>query len=159
MPELMGISHVDLTVSDCERAATWWQDVVGFMLVNRTRGQTFETRTLVHRTGVAVTVMTHDGTPEAGAFDERRIGLDHLAFRVANSDELQNGWRILIRKASRTRESSTLGSDQPSSFAIQTTSSLSSMCTPASTRYPLTRPIPKKQGASCRRLSQQTNEQ
>ena len=29
MPALMGISHVDLTVSDCERAAAWWQDVVG----------------------------------------------------------------------------------------------------------------------------------
>lgn len=85
----MGISHIDLTVSDCERAAVWWQDVVGFTVVNRTREEAFETRTLVHPTGVAVTVMTHDGTPEAGGFDERRVGLDHLAFRVANSDELQ----------------------------------------------------------------------
>jgi glyoxylase I family protein len=89
MPELMGISHIDLTVSDCERAAAWWQDVVGFMLVNRTRGETFETRTLVHSSGALVTVMTHDGTAEMGTFDERRVGLDHLAFRVANRDELQ----------------------------------------------------------------------
>jgi glyoxylase I family protein len=62
---------------------------VGFTLVNRTRGETFETRTLVHPSGVAVTVMTHDGTAEMGAFDERRVGLEHLAFRVANGDELQ----------------------------------------------------------------------
>jgi glyoxylase I family protein len=89
MPELMGISHVDLTVSDCERAAAWWQDVMGFTLVNRTRGETFETRSLVHPSSVAVTVMTRDRTVESGPFDEHRIGLDHLAFRVADRDELQ----------------------------------------------------------------------
>jgi glyoxylase I family protein len=33
--------------------------------------------------------MTHDVTPETGAFDERRVRLDHLAFRVADRDELQ----------------------------------------------------------------------
>ena len=33
--------------------------------------------------------MTHDETAEMGAFDERRVGLDHLAFRVANRDELK----------------------------------------------------------------------
>jgi len=89
MPEHLGISHIDLTVLDCERAADWWQDVMGFTLVHRTSGETFETRSLVHPSGVAVTVMTHDGTPELGAFDERRVGLDHLAFRVADRDELQ----------------------------------------------------------------------
>jgi catechol-2,3-dioxygenase len=33
--------------------------------------------------------MTHDGTADTGAFDERRVGLDHLAFRVSDRDELQ----------------------------------------------------------------------
>ncbi|MDT5125692.1 MAG: glyoxylase family protein [Mycobacterium sp.] len=64
VPELMGISHIDLTVSDCDRAAAWWQDVVGFTPLNRTSGETFETRSLVHPSGVVVTVMTHDGTSE-----------------------------------------------------------------------------------------------
>jgi glyoxylase I family protein len=89
MPELMGISHVDLTVSDCERAAAWWQDVVGLTLVYRVSGETFEARSLVHLSGFTVTVMTHKSTAELGLFDERRIGLDHPAFRVANRDELQ----------------------------------------------------------------------
>lgn len=39
--------------------------------------------------GVAATVMTHDETADTGAFDERRVGLDHLALRVADQDELQ----------------------------------------------------------------------
>jgi glyoxylase I family protein len=86
MPELMGISHIDLTVSDCERAAAWWQEVVGFTFVHRTRGETFETMSLVHPSGVAITVTSHDKTPEMGAFDERRVGLDHLSFRVADAD-------------------------------------------------------------------------
>ena len=89
MPELMGISHVDLTVTDCERAAKWWTDVMGFTLVHQLRLDTYECKSLIHPSGIAVTVMTHDGTAEAGAFDERRVGLDHLAFRVADRDELQ----------------------------------------------------------------------
>jgi catechol-2,3-dioxygenase len=28
VPELMGISHVDLTVSDCDRSAAWWQEIL-----------------------------------------------------------------------------------------------------------------------------------
>lgn len=85
----MGFSHIDLTVSDCDRAATWWRDVLGFTLVNQASNDTFQIRSLVHPSGIAVTVMSHDGTPENDAFDERRVGLDHLAFRVSNRDELQ----------------------------------------------------------------------
>jgi glyoxylase I family protein len=90
MPQLLGISHIDLTVSDCDRSATWWQDVMGFTLVNRVSQQTYECRSLIHPSGVAVTVMTHDGTAEAGPFDERRVGLDHLAFHITDPDELRH---------------------------------------------------------------------
>src|SRR5215211_8834699 len=27
VPDLLGFSHIDLTVSDCEKSAVWWQDV------------------------------------------------------------------------------------------------------------------------------------
>jgi glyoxylase I family protein len=89
MPELMGFSHIDLTVSDCERAAVWWQEVLGFTLVHQARHGTFEVRAMAHHSGIGVTVMTHDGTARTDAFDEQRVGLDHLAFRVADRDELQ----------------------------------------------------------------------
>jgi glyoxylase I family protein len=93
MPRLLGISHIDLTVSNCDRSATWWQDVMGFTLVNRVSQESYECRSLIHPSGVAVTVMTHDGTAEAGPFDERRVGLDHLAFQITDPDELQQ-WVI-----------------------------------------------------------------
>jgi catechol 2,3-dioxygenase-like lactoylglutathione lyase family enzyme len=89
MPEIKGFSHVDLTVSDRERAAAWWQDVMGFTVVNRLRGKSFDCLTLMHPTGLVVSVMTHDA-PLGDAFDERRVGLDHLAFEVADRAELEN---------------------------------------------------------------------
>jgi glyoxylase I family protein len=89
MPQLMGFSHIDLTVSDCERAATWWQDMLGFTLVHQARNETFELRSMVHPSGLGVTVLTHDETAKSDTFDERRVGLDHLAFRVSDQDELQ----------------------------------------------------------------------
>src|SRR5882757_4461567 len=89
MPEITGFSHVDLTVSDCDRAVQWWQDVLGFTLVHQVEEATHQSRAMIHPSGIAVTVMTHDATAESGAFDERRVGLDHLAFRVAHAGELQ----------------------------------------------------------------------
>ena len=88
MPQLKGFSHIDLTVSDRERAAAWWQDVMGFTVVSRWRGDSFDVITLMHPSVLVVSVMTHDA-PQSGAFDERRIGLDHIAFQVADRDELQ----------------------------------------------------------------------
>lgn len=49
----------------------------------------YETMSLVHRSAATVTVMTHDGTAGSGPFDERRVGLDHLSFRVSNRNELE----------------------------------------------------------------------
>jgi catechol 2,3-dioxygenase-like lactoylglutathione lyase family enzyme len=86
---MMGISHIDLTVTDRERAARWWQDVMGFKLVNRHHAETFDVSSMVHPSGVSVNLATHSATDGSDVFDERRVGLDHLAFRVADRDGLQ----------------------------------------------------------------------
>ncbi|OBB07760.1 hypothetical protein A5662_09335 [Mycobacteriaceae bacterium 1482268.1] len=89
MPQLLGISHIDLTVFDCDRAAKWWQDVLGFTLVNHVHQSNYECRSLVHPSGVVVSLMTHSATAEFGEFDEQRVGLDHLAFQVTDRRELE----------------------------------------------------------------------
>lgn len=89
MPRIMGFSHVELTVSDCDRAAVWWHEVLGFTLVHRVSADAFEVRSLIHPSGINVNVLTHTATTQGGAFDERRVGLDHLAFQVSDRDELQ----------------------------------------------------------------------
>jgi glyoxylase I family protein len=85
---MLGFSHIDLTVTDLERSARWWQEVMGFALINHSTGATFSVANLQHPTGVVVSVMTHDEQPTR-EFDERRVGLDHLAFQVANRAELE----------------------------------------------------------------------
>ncbi|HEX2285877.1 MAG TPA: VOC family protein [Mycobacterium sp.] len=89
MPAIMGISHIDLTVTDRDRASAWWQGVLGFELVNRHHDDTFDANSLIHPSGVVVTVLTHHATTSEDTFDERRVGLDHLAFAVEDRDELQ----------------------------------------------------------------------
>jgi catechol-2,3-dioxygenase len=88
VPDLLAFNHVDVTVTDLERSAQWWQDVMGFTVVNRDRGPTFDFVSLMNSAGVVVTVMTHDARLP-GEFDERRVGLDHLAFLVADRAELE----------------------------------------------------------------------
>lgn len=88
MPTLSGFSHIDLTVTDCRRSADWWTDVLGFILVHQVRQDTFECMATAHPSGIGVTVMSHDGTAASDKFDERRVGLDHVAFKVADEDEL-----------------------------------------------------------------------
>jgi glyoxylase I family protein len=89
MPGITGFSHVELTVSDCERSAALLQEVLGVELINRHRGETFTVNAMVHPSGAVVDVMTHDGTNTSEGSDERRIGLDHLSFQVADRNELQ----------------------------------------------------------------------
>jgi len=89
MPEIAGFSHIDLTVTDCRRSVGWWTDVLGFILVHQVRQDTFECMAMAHPSGIGVTVMSHDGTSASDRFDEQRVGLDHLAFRIADKDELQ----------------------------------------------------------------------
>jgi glyoxylase I family protein len=36
VPRLVGISHIDLTVTDAEKSAAWWQEVLGFRFMTRT---------------------------------------------------------------------------------------------------------------------------
>jgi catechol 2,3-dioxygenase-like lactoylglutathione lyase family enzyme len=66
MPELSGFSHIALTVTNCDETAQWWQDVLGFVLVNRVEEATFRCRSQIHASGIAVTVMTHDATAGYG---------------------------------------------------------------------------------------------
>jgi len=61
---------------------------MGFTFSNRSRGESFDIWAHVHPKGLVVNVMTHDGGP-TDAFDERRVGLDHLSFAVADRAELE----------------------------------------------------------------------
>ena len=63
MPALQGLHHFGLTVTDVERSARWYEDVLGLV---------------EHRSSSTT------------RFDETSPGLDHLSFAVANRAELEH---------------------------------------------------------------------
>ncbi|MDT7732276.1 MAG: hypothetical protein QOK45_2529, partial [Mycobacterium sp.] len=87
-PAIIGLGHLDFTVTDGDRAVRWWQDVMGFKLLAEWSHEGFRAWTMAHPSGLVVTAVMH-AEGDASAFDERRVGLDHVAFRVSDLGALE----------------------------------------------------------------------
>jgi glyoxylase I family protein len=87
-PRIEGFGHIDLTVTDGECSARWWADVLGFRLVLEVERPGFRVWSMLHPSGVSVNLVTHED-PAAELFDERAVGLDHLAFNVRDRATLE----------------------------------------------------------------------
>ena len=85
-PGIQGFGHIDFTVTDSERSARWWTEVLGFQELLVTEREGFQFRTLLHPSGLPVSFVTHDGVTQ-GRFDEHTVGLDHIAFNVTGLAE------------------------------------------------------------------------
>ena len=82
------IAHVALTVSDLEKSAAWYTQLLGSEPVLDEDTGPF--RHIVYSLGG--TLLGLHGFPDLAtteAFDERRPGLDHLAFGCASRSELE----------------------------------------------------------------------
>ncbi len=95
-PRIEGFGHVDLTVVDGERSAEWWERVLGFRLVMTAERSGFKIWSMVHPSGLAVGLVAH-AEPISDGFDERAVGLDHLALRVSNRAALDEWVEYLDR--------------------------------------------------------------
>ena len=82
------LNHAVLYVRDLDRSVAFYTDVLGLTMVMPTDEPGFRRALLVHQgSGLFVGLTQHDasdGTP----FRETNAGLDHLAFAVADRDEL-----------------------------------------------------------------------
>lgn len=90
MPRLTGTSHVDLTVSDLDRSVAFYQEALSMSQLMRARieAEKFEVAYLVEpQTGMIIGLVQHDEGAVA-RFDPRVTGLDHLAFAVADPNDL-----------------------------------------------------------------------
>jgi glyoxylase I family protein len=94
MPELQGVGHIALTVTDVKRSVDFYNRL-------------FDTETIVSgedevgplAISASPTVMfgfrSHQSTGEADRFDPARVGLDHFGFHVAGREQLE-AWRARL---------------------------------------------------------------
>ena len=61
---------------------------MGFKLINTRDTPNFKLRSVIHPSGFFIGFMTHSN-PVGDRFDERAVGLDHLALRVADRATLE----------------------------------------------------------------------
>ncbi|HVE63627.1 MAG TPA: VOC family protein [Mycobacteriales bacterium] len=87
MPEFPAIGHAALTVSDLSRSVPWYEALFGAKPV--VDEDTGPFRHVVWALGTTLVGLHQFPDPVAGAFDERRPGLDHLAFACADRAELE----------------------------------------------------------------------
>lgn len=88
MPRFAKVSHTSFSVTDAERSARWWHDVLGLVTFDRVEGEGWRGVLLLHEpSGTVMELQEHDANP-GDRFDPRRTGLDHLGLMVASRDEL-----------------------------------------------------------------------
>jgi glyoxylase I family protein len=97
MLQFTGIHHVNLSVTDLERSAAWYLDILGLtrgwdMADVEGRGQKV---VMLHPTSPLRIVLSHHQSNTGEPFTEFNTGLDHLALTVTDRDALE-AWQQLL---------------------------------------------------------------
>ena len=91
-----GGHHIAFTVTDADRSAAWYADLLGMQIVLQGDDDDVSFRVLAHPdSGWIVGVRQYHGRGD-GPFDEYRTGLDHFAFVVSSREELES-WEGELR--------------------------------------------------------------
>lgn len=81
-----------MSVTDLDRSAQFYQDVLGFNLTQVPPNHMDEVNAGSYYFsvgGVEITLLRHRQTEDSDRFSEFRVGLDHLSFRVNAAVELE----------------------------------------------------------------------
>ena len=99
MPKLTSVHHLALTVTDVDRSVPWYVRVLDLEESHRREDPETGVRKVVLRSagdGFSVVLVQHPIAIRP-AFDERRTGLDHVAFSVSSRAELTE-WEDRLRE-------------------------------------------------------------
>ena len=89
MPTITGAHHAAFTVTDADRSAAWYSDLLGLMTVLSGDDDDVSFRVLAHPDCGWVMGVRQYHTKASDRFDEFRTGLDHFAFAVSDRAELE----------------------------------------------------------------------
>ncbi|MGW4471839.1 VOC family protein [Nonomuraea sp. NPDC004354] len=81
MSELMGVSHISLSVKDRDASVRWYTEVLGFKEY-ATMDEERWLRTICLHDSLAIVGFTQHLDVREDDFDHRRVGIDHVAFAV-----------------------------------------------------------------------------
>ena len=89
MPSITGAHHIALTVSDADRSAEWYADLLGMSVVLSNDAEDVRFRVLADQESGWVLGVREYPDRADGSFDEFRTGLDHFAFGVDSREALE----------------------------------------------------------------------
>ncbi|HET7311254.1 MAG TPA: VOC family protein [Mycobacteriales bacterium] len=84
-----GLHHVAINVRDLEKSVQWYGEVLGFAPLFPYDTDAFQRRIMRHPSGVVIGLTRHNSDDGDAEFNERRTGLDHIAFGVGSREELE----------------------------------------------------------------------
>ena len=94
MPEFPAITHVALTVSDLGRSRPWYERLFGSdPVLDEDTGPFHHVVWLMG--GTLVGIHHFPELADSHPFNERRLGLDHLAFACSSRAELER-WKVRL---------------------------------------------------------------
>jgi len=89
------IAHVTLTVSDLDRSVRWYERLFDVVFLRDETPGPFRRAVWLVDDQTLVGLHEFPDPSDTLPFDERRIGLDHLAFACRSRDELE-AWEIRL---------------------------------------------------------------
>jgi len=96
MPTFPALTHVAVTVSDLGRSRPWYNSLFGSEpVLDEDTGPFHHVVWLIG--GTLIGIHQHSEPVEGPAFDEHRVGLDHIAFACANRAELEE-WEARLNE-------------------------------------------------------------
>ncbi len=93
--EVLGIEHMDLTVSDMQRSLPFYEKVLGFLGFRRVAHESYIALSNGHM-GIGFRPVAPEEKDHS--FNRYRVGLHHLALRAKNREDVDQLYQFLLRE-------------------------------------------------------------